>query len=153
MATSASPYAPRSWSPRSAGRRCWAEVGARMAEPEVVIDRAALDALLETTGGDSAFLADLIDTYLGDSVGLLAAMRQAIAIANAEELRRAAHSLKSNSASFGARTLASLCQELEQRARTGVLEGAPGRLADIEMAYAAVEDALRTLRPGGLLGP
>ena len=123
-----------------------------MAEPDV-IDRAALDALLETTGGDAGFLAELIDTYLGDSVGLLAVMRQAIAVANPEELRRAAHSLKSNSASFGAHTLASLCQELEQRARNGVLEGAPGRLAHIETAYAAVEDALRALRPGGLIGP
>ena len=123
-----------------------------MAEPDVV-DRAALDALLETTGGDPAFLAEPIDTYLGDSVGLLAAMRQAIAVANAEELRRAAHSLKSNSASFGARTLASLCQELEQRARNGVREGAPERLAHIETAYAAVEDGLRALRPGGSLGP
>ena len=117
-----------------------------MAEPDV-IDRAALDDLLETTGGDPAFLAELIDTYLGDAIGLLAAMRQAIAVANAEELRRAAHSLKSNSASFGARTLASLCQELEQRARNGVLEGAPGRLADIETAYTEVEQALRALRP------
>ena len=123
-----------------------------MAEPDV-IDRAALDALLETTGGDLGFLAELIDTYLSDAVELLAAMRQAIAVANPEELRRAAHSLKSNSASFGARTLASLCQELEQRARKGVREGAPGRLAHIETAYAAVEDALRTVRPGGLLGP
>ena len=123
-----------------------------MAEPDV-IDRAALDALLETTGGDLGFLAELIDTYLGDSVGLLAAMRQAIAVANPEELRRAAHSLKSNSASFGARALASLCQELEQRARNGVLEGAPGRLAHIETAYAAVEDGLRALCPGGSLGP
>ena len=123
-----------------------------MAEPDV-IDRAALDALLETTGGDLGFLAELIDTYLSDAVELLAAMRQAIAVANPEELRRAAHSLKSNSASFGARTLASLCQELEQRARKGVREGAPGRLAHIETAYAAVEDALRALRPGGLIGP
>ena len=123
-----------------------------MAEPDVM-GRAALDALLETTGGDPAFLAELIDTYLSDAVEQLAAMREAVAVADGEELRRAAHSLKSNSASFGARTLASLCQELEQRAGNGVLEGAPGRLAHIETAYAAVEDALRALRPGGLIGP
>ena len=123
-----------------------------MVEPEV-IDRTALEALLETTGGDPGFLAELVDTYLSDAVEQLAAMRQAIAVANPEELRRAAHSLKSNSASVGARTLASLCQELEQRARNGVLEGAPERLAHIEMAYTAVEDGLRALRAGGLPGP
>ena len=117
-----------------------------MAEPDV-IDRAALDDLLETTGRDPAFLAVLIDTYLDDSVGLLAAIRRAITDADAAAVRRAAHSLKSNSASFGARTLVSMCQELEQLARVGILEGATGRLADIEAAYAEVERELRTLRP------
>ena len=122
-----------------------------MAEPDG-IDRAGLDALFETTGGDPAFLAELIDTYLSDAVEQLAAMREAIAVASAEELRRAAHSLKANSASFGARRLASLCRELEQQASNGALEGAPGRLAHIETAYAAVEHELRALRPGGV-GP
>jgi HPt (histidine-containing phosphotransfer) domain-containing protein len=110
------------------------------------IDRAALDNLLETTGGDPAFLAELIDTYLTDSVGLLETMGQAVSGADAEQLRRAAHSLKSNSASFGAHGLAELCQEVEHRARSGLLDEAAPRLAQVKMSFAKVERELRLVR-------
>jgi HPt (histidine-containing phosphotransfer) domain-containing protein len=112
-----------------------------------VIDRAALQKLLETTGGDQAFMGELVTMYLDDAIGLLAAMRQAVGDDNTAELRRAAHSLKSNSATFGALTLARLCQELEQRARDGILEGATARITEVESAYAEVARELRTLDP------
>lgn len=108
---------------------------------------AVIDELKEATGRDPAFLAELIDTYLEDSAALLAAMRQAIAAADAAEVRRAAHSLKSNSASFGAGPLANVCRELEHRARDGRLDDAAEHLARIETAYAEVERELRSLRP------
>jgi HPt (histidine-containing phosphotransfer) domain-containing protein len=111
------------------------------------VDPAVLDELSEATGRDPAFLTELIETYLTDSAALLATLRQAIADANAAEVRRAAHSLKSNSASFGADPLASLCRELEVRARDGLLDDAPEQLAHIEAAYTEVERQLRSLRP------
>jgi len=110
------------------------------------IDNAALDNLLETTGGDPGFLVELIDTYLTDSVGLLATMEQSVISANADQLRRAAHSLKSNSASFGAHALAGMCQDLEHRARDGMLEGAAARLAQVQVAFAEVERELQLVR-------
>jgi HPt (histidine-containing phosphotransfer) domain-containing protein len=112
------------------------------------VDRAVLEELSDATGRDPAFLAELIGTYLEDSAALLTAMRQAIAEANAPELQRAAHSLKSNSASFGAAPLASLCREMELRAGAGRLDGAPELLPRIEAAYTQVEQQLRALRPG-----
>lgn len=111
-----------------------------------VIDQAALDNLLETTGSDPVFLTDLIDIYLTDSVALLATMKQAVSSANAAELRRAAHSLKSNSASLGARGLAGMCQDLESQASDGILEGAAARLAHVEAAFVEVERELRLVR-------
>ena len=112
-----------------------------------VIDRSALNELLETTGNDPAFLAELVDTYLVDSVALLATMQQAVRGDDASQLRRAAHSLKSSSASFGARALVALCQELEDRANMGALDDALTRLGQVEAAFAEVERELRTLRP------
>ena len=117
-----------------------------MSAPEV-IDRAALNDLLETTGNDPVFLAELIDTYLSDAVALLAAMQQAVTGDNTDALRRAAHSLKSNSASLGARALARLCQEVEQQARLGVLHGASERVATMHTLFGDVERELRALRP------
>ena len=110
------------------------------------IDRAALNDLLEATGNDRAFLVELIDTYLTDSVALLASMRQAVGAADATALRRAAHSLKSNSASLGARELSARCQELEQDAKNGSLEGAEARLVSIAAVFADVERELHALQ-------
>jgi HPt (histidine-containing phosphotransfer) domain-containing protein len=113
------------------------------------INRAALDDLVATTGGDPAFLAELIDTYFEDSGTLLPAMRNAVVAGSAEQLRRAAHSLKSNSASFGAQELTLLCRELEEQGRAGSLGGAADRLAQVEAEYDRVRRALEAARPAG----
>ena len=42
------------------------------------IDYAVLDGVLDSVGGDREFLAELIQVYLDDSPGLLAAMRAAL---------------------------------------------------------------------------
>jgi HPt (histidine-containing phosphotransfer) domain-containing protein len=113
------------------------------------IDRAALHTLFETTGGDPAFLAELIDSYCDDTPGLLAAVRHAVDDGDAEALRRAAHSLKSNSATFGALALAALGRDLEEQGRTGRLDGAAERVALAEAEYAHVRRALQAARPAG----
>lgn len=110
------------------------------------IDQATLVALLEATGGDPAFLVELIDAYCDDALQLLAAMQQAAATSNAPELRRAAHSMKSNSASFGAKGLAKLCEEIEERAKAGALDGVGAVIEEAVAAYPAVAGALRAAR-------
>lgn len=113
---------------------------------DATIDRAAIDQLLETTGNDRAFVAELIDTYLADSGALLDTMQRAIEDGNSEALRRAAHSLKSNSATFGARSLAAECLSLERQAREGMLDGAVAHVAAIAQQFGGVERELRVLR-------
>jgi HPt (histidine-containing phosphotransfer) domain-containing protein len=77
------------------------------------VDQRTLAALSQATGDDPAFLAELIDTYLADAPGLLMVMRDALAAREAAGLRRAAHTLKSTSATLGAHRLADLCRRLE----------------------------------------
>ncbi len=119
-----------------------------MSEPEI-LDRAALADLRAMTGDDPAFLGELIDTYVADMPQQLAAIRRALEVGDAEAVRRAAHSLKSNSATFGALGLSQLCRELEERGRTGSLDGAADLVARVEAAYGEVEPALRAVRPPG----
>lgn len=114
-----------------------------------IIDRAALNNLLATVGGDEAFLAEMIDTFLDDAPKLLAAMHHAAAAANAEDLRRAAHTLKSNSANFGAMNLSKLCKALEEIGKSGALDGAAEGIARVEAEYAQVKRALETARSTG----
>jgi two-component system sensor histidine kinase/response regulator len=110
-----------------------------------VIDHAVIDALLEATGGDRSFLAELVDAYLADAPGQLAAMRAAVASGSAAELVRPVHTLKSSSASLGAVGLAERCRALEAQARTGSLDGAADGVEAIAGDLEAVTAELSAL--------
>jgi HPt (histidine-containing phosphotransfer) domain-containing protein len=107
------------------------------------IDYAVLAGVLDSVGGDREFLAELIETYLDDSPRLLEAMHMALETGNAEDFRRAAHSLKSNSASLGAMPLSRLARGLEEMGKAGMLEGAAANLAQAEAEYALVKAAMQ----------
>ena len=112
-----------------------------MPEAEV-LNRPTLAALLDSLGGDVDFLKELADAYLDSTPGLLDAMRQAAAAGDAAGLQRAAHTLKTGSASMGALALAALCKQLEEMGKAGALDGAQAR---IDTAAAAYDDVAATL--------
>jgi len=114
-----------------------------------IIDRATLSNLLATVGDDMDFFNDLLSTFFDDAPKLLADMRRATETGQAEELRRAAHSLKSNSASFGATALAEMCKELEELGKSGTTN-VSDQLTKVEAEYQQVRDALQTIRVNGL---
>ena len=97
------------------------------------IDTTVLSRLSEGTGGDAGFVQELIDQFLTDAPQLVAAARNALKSGNADDLRRAAHTLKSNAATFGAQRLAHSSRTVEDAARNGRLE-----------AIAALVDAMST---------
>jgi HPt (histidine-containing phosphotransfer) domain-containing protein len=109
------------------------------------IDRAVFDGQLDAIGDDRDFMIELLQTYFDDSPNLLATMRDALATARPDEFRRAAHSLKSNSASFGAVRLSRLCKELEDMGKSGTLDGAGERLAVAEAEYVQVRAELERI--------
>jgi PAS domain S-box-containing protein len=105
------------------------------------------DALknLRDLGGDE-FLGEVIDAFLADAPELIATLRRSLDESNNEELRRAAHTLKSNGATLGAAQFAELCRTLEHQAKSGELDGAPELVDQIEQEYAPLEEALTALR-------
>ena len=108
-----------------------------MADP---LDPSAMDRLVEMSGGDREFVAELIDEYLADSSERVTSLRDA----TGEELIRAAHTLKSTSATLGAGRLAAICSDLERAARGG---DRPAELiAAAEGEYAGVRTALQSER-------
>jgi PAS domain S-box-containing protein len=113
----------------------------------VSLEPSALGGL-KRLGGDE-FLAEVIDTFLDDAPTLIATLRTSRERGDAEELRRAAHSLKSNGQTFGARPFAELCRELEARAKRTELDGASELVDRIDEAYRALEHALVAVRPKG----
>ncbi len=111
----------------------------------VTLESAALDDLRELGGEE--FLAEVIDTFLDEGPSLIGALATAHERGDAEELRRAAHSLKSNGRTFGATEFADLCRELEERAKRGEFARAAELFDRVEQAYRALADTLVALRP------
>jgi signal transduction histidine kinase/CheY-like chemotaxis protein len=108
------------------------------------LDASAFESLREL-GGES-FLAEVIDTFLSDAPALVATLRTTHDRRETEELRRAAHTLKSNGQTFGAGRFSDLCRELEEGARRDELDGTAELLVRIEREYAALEETLVALR-------
>ena len=111
-----------------------------------VIDPDAFNELQEAAGDD--FVAELIDTFLDEAPGMFAALRGSLASGDADGFRRAAHSLKSNSNTFGAFAMGALARDIE----LGGLGTDPARdVAAIDRLAGSYDDAataLRALRDG-----
>jgi len=105
-----------------------------------VLDTAALERLRATLG--SGF-AELLSTFVEDSEELVKTMRRALGEHRTDTLRRAAHSLKSNAAGFGAVTLSSLAKDLETLAKSGSLDGAASCLERLASECERVTQMLR----------
>jgi HPt (histidine-containing phosphotransfer) domain-containing protein len=114
-----------------------------------IIDRKVLDSLLEAVGGDGEFLAELLDAYFVDSPQQFASMHKALEDENPDEFRRAAHSLKSNSANFGAMGLSEKAKNLEHMGKEGQLENAAVPLEEAESEYINVKSALEMIQKNG----
>jgi HPt (histidine-containing phosphotransfer) domain-containing protein len=122
--------------------------GGETVTESTVIDPAVFDELVASTGGDAEFIRELIDTYVTDAPGLFEQMHTALAGGDAETFRRAAHSLKSNSASLGALTLSAQAKELEMMGKEASLEGAAAKIAAADVEYAKVKAALEVKLAG-----
>jgi signal transduction histidine kinase/CheY-like chemotaxis protein/HPt (histidine-containing phosphotransfer) domain-containing protein len=119
--------------------------------PAAILDPSALKNLLSMLGGEFSFLKDLIDTFLEDGPQLLGELSQSLEDQNAGEVRRVAHSLKSNGADLGATTFSELCKKLEMMAKSGTLQGAVDLVAQIKAEYQSVETALKSVQSAGSL--
>ena len=102
------------------------ESGTGEAHPSAqAIDASALERLRDTLGKQADILfPTLVKSFIDDGTRLLNEASQALQQKNAQDLRRAAHTLKSNGATFGALRLSSVAKHLEQLGREGQFEGA-----------------------------
>jgi PAS domain S-box-containing protein len=121
----------------------------RPARTGETLDRAALGRLSSSLGGGEEgrdAVRELVDTFLEDADTLMATLHGAVERGDAEAARRAAHTLKSNGATFGARPFADLCRQLEDLGREGQLDAAPRLLKRADEEWERVRDALASAR-------
>jgi PAS domain S-box-containing protein len=112
--------------------------------PASALDTSALERL-QTTLGDEA-TAEIVETFLAEGPQLFSSLHLAVEHADADGLRRAAHTLKSNAATFGAVALGELCQELEAIGEAGTVAGAWELLARADAEHEQLRSALRARR-------
>ncbi len=111
---------------------------------EISLEAAALQNLRDLGGAD--FIAEVVDVFLADAPALIASLRSSLERQDTEELRRAAHTLKSNGSTLGAATFAELCRTVEQHAKHGRLDGVSQLLDQIEQEYGTLQQALASLQ-------
>ena len=101
------------------------------------VDTPTFAELQDTAGAE--FVAELVGTFLEEAPQMLAELRSAQISASAEAFRRAAHSLKSNSNTFGALRLGEMARQLE-------LGGLPADAAPIDALQAEYQRAAAALQ-------
>ena len=134
---------------RCRSRRPPKRVEAEAIEPDssVVLDPKALERLRAGLGKQAdRMLPNLIDRFYQDGERLLGQARWALEQGQVDDLRRASHSLKSTSATFGAMALSAAARRLEYSTRDGRLEGAAEQIAKAEAEFARAKTALEAMR-------
>jgi HPt (histidine-containing phosphotransfer) domain-containing protein len=119
-----------------------APISEETAQP--TLDRPTIERLRETLGDD--FVVELIDTFLADAPPMLQDLKRGIEQNDANLMKRSSHTLKSNSANFGAMVLSGLCKELEEQSKAGEMDGAGERAALVETEYEKARVALEAVK-------
>jgi len=107
-----------------------------------VVDLAALD---RQTGGDQDLRRDVIDMFLEDCPGRVAAIRSAIDQSDAPALMAAAHSLKGACGYLSGVIARDAAAELEEMGRDGRVQDAAAALDRLDAAVADLIPELRKL--------
>ncbi len=110
------------------------------------IDTSVYRELEEAAGPE--FAGELVDTFIEEVPTMLAELRSARATAQADGFRRAAHSLKSNSLTFGATALAALARELELGGLSADASQDEQVIAALQAEFDRAAAALKALRHG-----
>lgn len=100
-------------------------ISPEMAQNSTPLDRGFIEEYVRQMGPNGAdVLASLIEIYEDTSPDLLGLLESSLDEMNLRDLQRAAHTLKSTSASLGAARLANLCRAVEAQARSLLQSGA-----------------------------
>jgi len=94
--------------------------------------------------GAPDFVQEMVSLFIKETPPLLIAIREAALASNADGLRRAAHTLKGNSNSMGAKRLGALCFELEKIGKGGNVTGTEIFLSELEPEFERVRVAFES---------
>lgn len=109
--------------------------------PDPAIDLAVFNELKESAGAE--FVAELLEAFFEEAPQIVADLRAAQSAQAADGFRRAAHSLKSNAATFGAAPLAEMARDIELGGLTADARPVDALEAEYRRAAAALKELSR----------
>lgn len=115
---------------------------ARVSAPAVDVAVIAQMRALETDE-TAGMVNELIQVFMRDTGNYLEQLEQAIAMEDAESLRRAAHSIKGGAAGLGAHRLSTQAAEIEALAKQNNLRGAADLVPELRDEFERVKAALK----------
>ena len=107
-------------------------VPATVQSQEAELPVFARDDLLERLGGAEAMLPRFIEMYRKGVAASMAALEEAIASENTDNVRMHAHAIKGSSANIGALQIREIAARLEEAAKAGDIGGAPLALSSLK---------------------
>ncbi|MCR8921661.1 Hpt domain-containing protein [Dasania sp. GY-MA-18] len=106
------------------------------------LDMESLETLREVMGAE---FTHLVETFITDSDMRVTSIAETVNAADADAIRRAAHSLKGSASNMGALSLADLCRRLESMGAESKLEETHDLLEQVRKEYSLVREALQAL--------
>jgi two-component system, sensor histidine kinase and response regulator len=117
--------------------------GDPIAEPSAILDFRRVTELRSTLGrGDGALLRKVVESFLGDSSGRVAALRQASDRQDSAALRQVAHSLRGSCLNLGALRMSEIAGALERIPVDAGAAAASPLIAELEAELRRAEPAL-----------
>ncbi len=108
-----------------------------------LIDMSAFDQFVAMWGDEAGdVIQEIVGIFLENAPQLLGGMQGALEAGNMRDLQRLAHTIKSNSATVGAHSLAQVAQELEDAAKEGRREDAAVLFREIQDTFPEVRQQL-----------
>ena len=137
----------KKWLPAAAGSKTKAHLPGNSLstrDDTEILDSGILDSLRGIIDSNGlSLLEKSISLYLQTAPDLAEDIRRAVANGQADDLRKAAHSLKSAGGNLGARTLFASCLTLETAGREQNFNNIASRLAEFETLF---DETLRALK-------
>jgi HPt (histidine-containing phosphotransfer) domain-containing protein len=114
---------------------------------DTIIDMQVIQELLEIAGDDDPeLLLDLIDIFLADGPTKVDRILHGLEDGDLQEIASAAHALKGSSGNLGANQLMDVSEALQTAGRTADADSVQRLVPELQVAYDAVDGALRELR-------
>jgi histidine phosphotransfer protein HptB len=125
-------------------------VSADPATDPPALDLEALRDLVDLLGGDRDALREIVDAFLDEAPIRVSELRTGFEAGDAELVGRAAHTLKANAATFGARELEARSRMLEENARDGDAAVPKSLIDAVAASWDEAKPALVRLREGSI---